>query len=196
MEVLEDGKIYRLDHNGIISFAYAETIPEVNEVLIHDTNRVWDITGYKSEPTDGGLRYSAGESYYEFSDLSLESAPEVFIGSIRTFKDLSVLEEFARRSIDMAESYEVNVDPDEVISFTIGDQDEVLALIKVTEGGDLFKWVGEDWIEVEDDDEAPEIFDRTVIDVERTDIGKAIELWKTGQALTKEDILTLADITQ
>jgi ABC-type lipoprotein release transport system permease subunit len=100
----------------------------------------------------------------------------------------------------MSDSYTENVAPEEVISFTVDEQDNVLALIKVTDTGDLFNWEGEDWIEVDVDDDNPNIFDQTVIDVEREDIGAALELWKesvaNGSPLTKEDILTLAALEQ
>jgi hypothetical protein len=139
-----------------------------------------------------------GESFFEFSPLTLESASEVFPRTKRKFKDLSVLETFARREIEMAESYTPNTVPEETISFTVSDEDEdeVLALIKVTDGGDMFYFI-DDWIEVTGDEEdLPTIYDQQVIDVDREDIGAALELWKeslaNGTTLTREDILTLA----
>lgn len=196
MKNLEEGTIYRLDHNGRISFAYTET-QSVRDISVYDTHRVWDITGYEKTETENGLRYQGGESYYEFSPLTLETSREVFSDSIRVFKDLKVLERYARKAIDMADSYAVNTAPEEVISFTFDDEDNVLALIKVTNSGDMFYWVGEDWVEVGEDDDLPNIYDRSLIDVEREDIGEAIELYKsTPTGLTKEDILPLAALNQ
>lgn len=199
METLQDNKIYRLDHNGTISYAYVEARPLIEDIAVFDTNRAWSMAGYVAEETERGLRYVKGESYFEFSPLTLESAPEVFTRTIRTFKDLAVLEAVARREINMADSYAVNTAPEETISFTVNDEDEVLALIKVTDAGDMFIW-REDWVEVSGDEELPEVYDQQVIDVEREDIGTALDLWKDalagGRPLTKEDILTLAALEQ
>ena len=199
MEKLEDNKIYRLDHNGIISYAYVEDRPLIEDYAVFDTNRAWSMAGYISEETESGLRFSKGESFFEFSPLTLESATEVFPRTIRKFKDLAVLETFARREIDMAESYTPNTVPEETISFTVSDEDEVLALIKVTDTGDMFYFV-DDWVEVTGEEDLPTIYDQQVIDVEREDIGAALELWKesvaNGTTLTKEDILTLAALDQ
>ena len=200
MNTLEDGKIYRLDHNGVISFAFIESRPEVNETIVYDSNRAWDVAGYAAEDTENGLRYKKGDSYFEFSPLTLETAPEVFTNTIRTFNDLAVLEQFARKDIYMAESYTPNTEPDETVSFTISDEEEVLALIKVTREGDMFYWANDNWTEVGPDDDLPEVYDQEVIDVEQTDIGAALDLWKnavaTGQTLTKEDILSYAALDQ
>lgn len=198
-KLLEDGKIYRLDHNGVISFAYVENRPLINDVAIFDTNRAWSVSGYVPEETASGVRFEKGESYFEFSPLTLESATEVFPRTKRKFKDITVLEKFAKREIDMTESYAVNTEPEETISFTVSDEDEVLALIKVTDAGDMFYFI-EDWVEVGEDEDLPTIYDQQVIDVERDDIGAALELWKgslvSGIPLTKEDILTLAALDQ
>lgn len=100
----------------------------------------------------------------------------------------------------MSDSYAENVAPEETISFTVSEQEQVLALIKVTDTGDLFYWNQDDWTEVQEDDELPNVFDQEVIDVERTDIGSAIELWKdavaSAKTLTKEDILVYAALEQ
>jgi hypothetical protein len=199
METLEDNKIYRLDHNGIISVAYVEDRPLIEDIAVFDTNRAWSLAGYVSEETENGIRFVKGESFFEFSPLTLDTATEIFPRTIRKFKDLAVLESFARREIEMAESYEVNTAPEETISFTVSDEDEVLALIKVTDSGDMF-YFADDWVEVTGDEELPTIYDQQVIDVEREDIGAALELWKesvaNGTTLTKEDILTLAALDQ
>lgn len=195
MKVLEENKVYRLDRDGSISFAIVEDRGPEGKIVFglgHPIN----LTGRTEIETEDGLRFEGQDSYMEFTPLTLESAPEVFNGTIRVFNDLSVLETFARREIRMADSYEVNTVPDEVISFTVDDQDNVLALIKTTEGGDLFKWEAEDWVEVGEDDDDPAVFEQEVIDVERTDIENAINLWKSGQPLTREDILPLAALTQ
>jgi hypothetical protein len=199
MEKLEDNKVYRLDHNGIISYAYVEDRPLIEDVAVFDTNRAWSMAGYIPEETESGLRFVKGESFFEFSPLTLESATEVFPRTIRKFRDLAVLETFARREIEMAESYTPNTAPEETISFTVSDEDEVLALIKVTDSGDMFYFV-DDWVEVTGEEDLPTIYDQQVIDVEREDIGAALELWKesvaNGTTLTKEDILTLAALDQ
>lgn len=199
MENLEDNKVYRLDHNGIISYAYVEARPLIEDVAVFDTNRGWSMAGYIPEETESGLRFVKGESFFEFSPLTLESATEVFPRTKRKFRDLAVLETVARREIEMAESYTPNTAPEETISFTVSDEDEVLALIKVTDSGDMFYFV-EDWIEVTGEEDLPTIYDQQVIDVEREDIGAALELWKesivNGATLTKEDILTLAALDQ
>lgn len=200
MKTLEANTIYRMDRNGEITVAVAD---QYNEGLrVEDTNRIYYIppTAKRSQ-TERGLRFEVGEdSYMEFSPLTLEVAHEIYPDTVRVFTDLSVLEKYARRDIVMSDSYAENIAPEEVISFTVDEQDNVLDLIKVTDAGDLFHWVGDDWVEVGEDDEAPTIFDQTVIDVEREDIGTALELWKdslaNGTPLTKEDILTLAALDQ
>lgn len=196
MKNIEDGIIYRLDHNGRITFAYKETL-SVGEVSVFDTNRAWDITGYDKTETPDGLRYSRGDSYYEFSPLTLETAREVYPHTIRVFNDINVLERYAREAINMADSYAVNTAPEETVSFTVDENDNVLALIKVTDAGEMFYWLGEDWVEVGEDEDHPNIYDRTLIDVERADIGEALELFKSvPSGLTKEDILPLAALNQ
>lgn len=199
MKTLEDNKIYRLDHDGFISVAFLENRNDTS-VLVFDTQRVRNVAGYTVVETEDGLRYEAGDSYFEFSPLTLETAHEIFPTTVRVFKDLSVLETFARREIDMAESYEENVAPEEVISFTVSEQDQVLALIKVTDAGDLSYWNQDDWTEVQEDDDLPNIFDQEVIDVERSDIGAALELWQdaiaSAKTLTKEDILVYVALRQ
>jgi hypothetical protein len=198
METLEDYKVYRLDHNGILSYAWLES--SASEVLVYDWNRVWDLRGYEREKTETGFRFSAGDSYYEFSPLTLESATEIWPDTIRVFNDLDVLDKFAKKAIMTANSYKVNTVPGEVISFTVDDEDNVLALIKVTDSGDLFYWEGDDWVQVGEDEDHPTIYDQTVIDVEREDIGEAIELWKgvqnSSSGLMKQDILPLAALDQ
>lgn len=198
MRNITEDTIYRLDHNGVISVAYVINRPENHQIMVYDTNKVWDIAGYVSHTTRKGLRYEAGDSYYEFSPLTLDVASEIFPNTKRTFTDLRVLEKYARKAINMADSYEANTDPDETISFTIDSNDRVLAMIKVeNETGALFYWSEDDWVEVGEDEELPSIFDRTVIDIEREDIGEAIELYKASAgSLTKEDILPLAALSQ
>jgi hypothetical protein len=189
-----------MDRNGDVSVAVARRIGDV--LRVEDTNRIYYIYDtMKRDQTETGLRFEVSEdTYIEFSPLTLEVAHEIYPNTIRVFNDLAVLERYARRSIAMSDSYTENVAPEEVISFTVDEQDNVLALIKVTDTGDLFNWEGEDWIEVDVDDDNPNIFDQTVIDVEREDIGAALELWKesvaNGSPLTKEDILTLAALEQ
>lgn len=200
MKTLEDGKIYRLDHTGDISAAFIESRPLDDETIVFDQHRAWNLRGYTAEETESGLRYTKDDSYYEFSPLTLEAATEIFPNTIRVFKDLSVLEEFARKAIHLAESYKVNTAPEEVISFTISEEDEVLALIKVTDTGDMFYWGQGDWKEVGEDEDLPTVYDQELIDVEPTDIGEALDLWKSATAsggkLTKEDILPLAALNQ
>lgn len=195
MKILEENKVYRLDRDGSISFAIVEDRGSEGKIVFGLGHPI-DLTGRTEIETEDGLRYENEDSYMEFSPLTLDAASEVFKGTIRVFNDLEVLETFARREIQLSDSYEVNTVPDEVISFTVGDDDSVLALIKTTEAGDLFKWTGEDWVEVGEDDDDPSIFEQELIDVERTDIGDAINLWKSGQPLTREDILPLAALTQ
>lgn len=200
MKTLEENTVYRMDRNGDVSVAVARKIGDA--LRVEDTNRIYYIYDtMKRHQTETGLRFEVSEdTFIEFSPLTLEVAHEIYPNTIRVFNDLSVLERYARRSIAMSDSYTENVAPEEVISFTVDEQDNVLALIKVTDTGDLFNWEGEDWIEVDVEDNNPNIFDQTVIDVEREDIGAALELWKdsvaNGTPLTKEDILTLAALEQ
>lgn len=195
MKILENNKIYRMDRDGKISFALIEDHDE-DGMLVFGGGHAISLEGKTEIETEDGLRYENGDSYMEFSPLTLEAAPEVFKNTIRVFNDLAVLETFARREIHLANSYTVNTVPDEVISFTVNDEDNVLALIKTTEDGDLFKWEGEDWVQLGEDEEDPSVFEQEVIDVERVDIENAINLWKSGQPLTKEDILPLAALVQ
>lgn len=200
MKTLEENTVYRMDRNADVSVAVARRIGDT--LRVEDTNRIYYLHDtMQRHQTETGLRFEVSEdTYIEFSPLTLEVAHEIYPNTIRVFNDLSVLERYARRSIAMSDSYTENVAPEEVISFTVDEQDNVLALIKVTDTGDLFNWQGEDWIEVDVEDDNPNIFDQTVIDVEREDIGAALELWKesvaNGSPLTKEDILTLAALEQ
>lgn len=195
METLEENTIYRLDHNGYTSVAHVVLDPA--ETIVYDTNRAWDITGWEKSEFGDSIRYSAGRAYFEFSRLVLEDVPEIFPDTIRTFKDLESLTEFSKKVIDMADSYTPNTEPDDSVSFTTDDQDNVLALIKVeNESGAMFYWANEDWEEIGEDEAPEDIFDRTLIDVEQEDIGKAIRFWAEAQAEgstpTKEDILIFA----
>lgn len=195
METLVENTIYRLDHNGFASVAYVVFDPA--ETIVYDTNRAWDITGWEESRFPDAIRYSAGDSYFEFSRLVLEDVPEIFPHTIRTFKDLESLTEFAKKVINMADSYTPNTEPDDEVSFTLDDEDNVLALIKVeNEDGSMFYWENGDWVEI-GEDEAPEnVFERNLIDVEQQDIGNAIRFWTEaqadGSAPTKEDILIFA----
>lgn len=200
MKTLDENTVYRMDRNGEVSVAVAR---HYNDGLrVEDTSRIYYISpDTKRSQTETGLRFEVSENlYFEFSPLTLEVAREIYPDTIRVFKDLSVLEAFARRDIIMADSYAENTAPEEVISFTVSEQEQVLALIKVTDTGDLFYWNQDDWTEVQEDDELPAVFDQEVIDVEPTDIGAALELWKDAQAsaktLTKEDILIYAALEQ
>ena len=195
METLEENTIYRLDHNGYASVAYVVLDPA--ETTVYDTNRAWDITGWEKTEFEDAIRYSAGSSYFEFSRLVLEDVPEVFPHTIRTFKDIESLTEFSRKVIDMADSYTPNTEPDDSVSFTLDDDDNVLALIKVeNESGTMFYWANEDWVEIGEDEAPEDVFDRSIIDVEQEDIGNAIRFWTEAQAggsgATKEDILIFA----
>ena len=201
MENLEENTIYRLDHNAEATVAHVVFRAAEGETIVYAADRVWDITGYKPSPTDSGVRYTGGSSYFEFSPLVLEDAPEVFPHTIRTFKDIESFTEFSKKVINMAESYEVNTEPAETVSFTVDEEDNVLALIKVdNESGTLSKWEGEDWVEINEDEEHDDVFDQTVIDVQQEDIGAAIKHWTeaqaSGQPVSKEDILVFADFNQ
>jgi hypothetical protein len=198
MRTITENTVYRLDHNGEISVAYIQNRPHAQQIMVYDTNHVWDIAGYVSHTTRKGLRYEFNDSFYEFSPLTLEVASEIFPNTKRTFKDLAVLEKYARKAIDMEDAYAVSTEPDETISFTVSEDETVLELIKVENAtGSLFYWQGEDWVEVGEDDDKPTIFDQEVIDIEREDIPEAMELWKSSAGhLTKEDILPLAALIQ
>lgn len=200
MKTLDENTVYRMERNGEVTVAVSRDYHD--GFRVEDTNRIYYISpGTKRSQTETGLRFEVSEdSYFEFSPLTLGVAREIYPDTIRVFKDLSVLETFARRDISMSDSYAENTEPEEVISFTVSEQDQVLALIKVTDTGDLFYWNQDDWTEVQEDEDLPNVFDQEVIDVEPTDIGAALELWKdavaSARTLHKEDILVYAALEQ
>lgn len=201
METLEENTIYRLDHNGLASVAYV-SVDTDGTTIVYDTNRAWDITGWKEESFDDSIRYTQqGGAYFEFSPLVLEDAHEIFPNTIRTFKDIESFTEFCKKVIEMADSYTPNTEPEETVSFTVDDGDNVLALIKVeNDGSAMFKWDNGDWSKIGEDEEPEDVFDQTLIDVEQTDIGDAIKFWTdaqaSGQPISKEDILNFAAFDQ
>lgn len=196
METLEENVVYRLDHNGLTSVAHVVVHPN-RSAIVYDTNRAWDITGWEKTSYEDSIRYSAGGAYFEFSRLVLEDASEIFPYTQRTFKDIETLTKFSKKAIDMADSYTPNTEPDETISFTVDDSDNVLALIRIENAtGEMSYWSDGDWTEIGEDEEPEGVFDQTLIDVEQEDIGSAIRYWTdaqaSGQPVSKEDILVFA----
>ena len=196
METLEENVIYRLDHNGHTSVAHVMENAD-GSTIVYDSNRAWDITGWEKTSDEDSIRYSAGGAYFEFSRLVLEDAAEIFPHTKRIFKDLDTLIKFAKKAINMADSYTPNTEPDETISFTVDDGENVLALIRVENAtGDIAYWSNGDWVAVGEDEEPAHVFDQTLIDVEQEDIGSAIRFWEdaqaSGQPISAEDILIFA----
>lgn len=76
---------------------------------------------------------------------------------------------------------------DDSVAFTFSDDGRVLALTKIDGEGGLFKRSDHDWVVVPEDDRS--VFDRTMLDVEKDQIGAAIEKFDANPLdLTKSDV--------
>lgn len=201
MRKLIDDVVYTTNYDGEVSYAYVRDYADRSSMLVYTFDRPKSLKGWFEEKTPTGIRFRSplGTSV-TFSELTLDSALAVFPNTRRTFTNIESLAAMAKKVINMADSYEVNTDPDETVSFTISIEGTVAAIIKTTKDGNLFTFVGGDWVEITEDDEAPTVFDLEVLDIEPEDIGAALDKWKesedSGSDIPKEEMLPFAALTQ
>lgn len=194
----EPGRIYFVDHNGIPSFGYLR-IYEGGLINAYDLDRVWDLSGWETEQDGAQTTFTLDDSHYSIRPVQLGDATTVFPNIIRTFRDVESLQNFAKKAISMSDSYTVNTDPDETISFTVDDDGTVLELIRVTDEGEMYARDNGSWVALEGEDH-PTIIDKDLVDVDPDDIEEAIQTWdeasSSGSTLMESDILPLADAQQ
>ena len=103
-------------------------------------------------------------------------------------------------AIRNADSYLPNVEPKEEFSFTLDDLDNVLELVKITLEEDMFHRARGEWVEIGSDDEMPTIFDRTMLNIEPSEIGLATEFWSKNEgnirAVRKSEVTRFAAFTR
>jgi hypothetical protein len=192
---------YREDHNGVIGVAKLRSWGD-GHVVIYDNNRAFDVSGYKVSASHDSIKFYSDDfdSYFELSPLTLETPQEVWPGSVRTYPTLDHVEEMAVTAIKNADSYTPNTPDPEVVDFTLDDKGNVLELLKTTDDGDMFYWENGDWQPVTKDGDYPTIYDRPLLEVERDDIGLAIQFWtkaqESGQHVTKDDVTRFAKLYQ
>lgn len=191
------GGPYREDHNGVIGFANIRLNGDLVEVV--DTNRVFDVTNYNVSASDDEIKFYREDSYFTLSPITADTPKEVFPDTVRTFPTADHAEELAVLAL-AAGGYAPTTAPAETVYFTLDDKDRVLELIRITEDGDMAYWEGGDWVDVEADGDYPTIYDRPMLEVEREDIGLAIEFWTKAQeeseAVKKADVTRFAALVQ
>lgn len=81
------------------------------------------------------------------------------------------------------------------VSYTFDDGGTVLALVKTDDEGTLYLRDNADWAEVAKDDEAPELFDRTIVDVSAAHVGDATRSYDTAvknkEQLKRDDVAAM-----
>lgn len=162
---------------------------------------VWD-ENYKTKGDEDSFTISHPDSdtTYTFDKLSISDSKTIFPDSIRTYKSLQAFEDFLYDKLTQETSYTMQVSIDEAYSFTVDDNDDVLELIFVDAEGDLFVRDSEQWMPITGTDDHPTIFDKTVIDIEPSDVESAVDFWDSmqeeGSDLSKNDILHFAALVQ
>lgn len=193
-----NGEVFREDHNGIVGFAKIKV--DGPSVTILDNQRAYDVSEFSVSASEDSIKFYKGDVYFTLSPLDLDTPSEVYPNTARTFPTIDHVEEFAVKAIDNADSYDPNKIPHETVYFTLDDKDRVLELLRITEDGDMAYWEGDDWAEVEAEGDYPTIYDRPLLEVEREDIGLAIEFWakaqKESEAVSKADVTRFAALVQ
>lgn len=190
---------FREDHNGVVGVAKLVKYPG-GSVVIQDNNRAFDVTNYNVSASHDSIKFFLGNSYFVLSPLTVEDAQDIWPGATRTFPTLDHVEEMAVTAINNADSYKQNTPDPEDIDFTLDDYGNVLELVKTTDDGEMYYWDNGDWQQVTRDGDYPTIYDRPMIEVERDDIGLAIEFWTkaqdSDQKVKKDDITRFAKLYQ
>lgn len=194
---------FREDHNGVIGVARLRQYPN-GTTIIEDNNRAFEVTRYSVSASDDSIKFFLDDgddgSYFVLSPLTLETPQEVWPGATRTFPTLDHVEEMAVTALKNADSYTPNEAPPEIVDFTLDDKGNVLELLKTTDDGDMFYWENGDWQQVKNEGDYPTIYDRPLLEVERDDIGLAIQFWtkaqESGQHVTKDDVTRFAKLYQ
>jgi hypothetical protein len=197
IEAFVPGEVYFVNHNGQPDFGYLQDYD--GQVFAYDTARVWPLLGWEMTQKGDTTTFSRGDSFYSVRPVQLDDTKTVFPTLIRTFRDVPSLQQFVKKMIAQDNTYTVNTDPDETISFTIDDDGTVLELIRVTDEGEMYARDNGGWVRLQGEDH-PTIVDKDLVDVGPDDIPEAIKTWDAantaGSTLMESDILPMASAQQ
>lgn len=165
--------------------------------------RVRDITGFEGRVTPKGLLISDDTDFPDMllTKLSVSDAKKIFPHTIRKFKTVDSLVASVKKEIMDSNSYTPIIDETgETVSITVDASGNVLELIRADVDGELYYRSNEDWVLVGEDDDAPTIFDQSVIDIDVNDIDRAIEYYDKNinakDSISKEEMLEFAALVQ
>jgi hypothetical protein len=81
------------------------------------------------------------------------------------------------------------------VSYTFDDNNIVQALVKTDDEGTMYIRDNADWAEVGKDDDAPELFDRTIVDVSAAHVDEATRNYDTAaehkEQLNRDDVAAM-----
>lgn len=206
-DFVNDRTAYALTHNGNEGFALP---PAVNGdvITIADGSRVFVIDDTYQvtigrDPSKNAITFISPDysSTFALRRVNLDDAKSAFPNTPRVFTSPEDLEEKIAMALENGLSYDGPADEsdDPTVSFTV-DGDEALELIKVDNEGNMFYRDKGDWVEVQNDGNYPNIYDRDLIDIEPADVDKAVALWDSSSnnenGVKKSDLLPFAALTQ
>lgn len=198
-------QVYMATRNGSdIGVAFAPRT-EGTQVLVSTSNRTYDFdtASYSLKEVDSGMNLVPSDPeapVYSLRELTLDDAKTIFPHSIRTYNSVEDFTEFVHKKLKEETSYAVQESSDVTYSFTIDEDDSVLELIYTDAEGDMYVRDLGDWDIVAEDDDAPTIFDKTMIDVLTEDQEKAVAFWDKASTdldgIKKDAILQFAALEQ
>lgn len=169
--------------------------------LLESVGAVKDISDYSSKETADGLVLERDGSEIMLKSLSLGDAKTIFPDTIKKFKSVDSLTASVTKEIMNANSYTPAVESTEdVLSFTVDADDNVLELVRVTSEGEMYYREAADWVLVGEDEDAPTIFDQTMIDIDAEEVDLAVDYYDTNvntkESISKDEILEFAALVQ
>lgn len=176
---------------------------EDDQYTLDTVGRVRNVTDYESKVTKKGLVLSADHSPdLLLTKLTLDDVTTIFPHTIRKFKSVGSLVASVKKEIMDSNSYTPQIDneTEETISITVDESGSVLELVRADSAGDLYYRAEEGWVKVEEEDDAPTIFDQEMIDIAPEDVEQAIEYYDSNvnskESIDKEDMLEFAALVQ
>lgn len=198
---LKSNMLFYIEHNGDPGVGIIDTA-DPESIMIRTGGRAYHIdSSFEATETSDSITYNKPEwnSSFTIRFLELSDAKSLFPNSVKTFNDIDSLTLSAQEAL-MADGMKPAEEAGEVYSFTIDDNNNVLELIKTTPAGDILYRSNGAWIMVGQDEEIPTIFDQKLIDIDKTELETATNMWdesmETGKDVSYEDIRPLASITQ
>lgn len=163
---------------------------------------VKDVTDYTGRDTSDGLELTDDSgSTLLLSNLTLADASTIFPNTPRKFTSVASLSASIEKEIMKSHSYTPTTESTEdTISITVDKSGNVLELVRTDSEGELYFREAGEWVQVGENDEAPTIFDQSIIDIDLEDADRAIEYYdenvNSADSIPKEDMLEFAALVQ